>query len=100
MQPTDLPPVLLARAKDDVSWRSYPQPTSPLRINTRNKLPVQTAPAGGLAPSQIGTGEKRVALQAVKETVQVVPRMIPRHHKDLLQKHSPAPKPKTVYRSE
>src|SRR6266567_1141218 len=98
MPPTHIPPLLLARAMDDGSWRSYPQPTSPLRLNTSNMLLVQTAPAGGLASSQMGRGEKRGALRAVRETVQVVPQRTPRHHRDLLQKHSPATKLERVYR--
>src|SRR5437667_12629754 len=98
MPPTHIPPLLLARAKDDGSWRSYRRPMSPLRLNTRNMLLVQTAPAGGLASSQIGTGEKRGALRAVRETLQVVPQTTPRRHRGLLQKHSLAPELEHVYR--
>src|SRR5437588_9642570 len=99
MRPTHIPPILLARAKDDGAWRSYRHPTSPLQRNTSNRRLVQTAPADGLASSQLGTGEKRGALQAVRETVPVVSQTTPQHHRDLLQKHSPATKLERVYRS-
>src|SRR5258706_15642663 len=98
MRKRDIPPLLLARAKDDGAWRSYPHPTSPLQRNTSNRLLVQTVTADGLSSAQMGTGEKRGALQTMRETVPVVSQTTPRHHRDLLQKRLPATKLEHVYR--